>query len=638
MATLSPSKKKKIRKQKRIFSVFIFICSIFTFPYLSLYIDQLLENRFVASKINITYIQSFLTLVEDKEQQKILLILYGFLGLLIFIILTSSMDKISRTETMTIAGNIEIPIAVGEGQHGTARFATEKEKETYFCVTNYDGNKITNEKLNLGLVLGMVKEGIKEKIICIADDIHTIILGATRSGKSRREIAETIWLRSFCNKSMVINDPKGDLYLYFKDYLEKRGYEVITYDLNSPRKSMHYNYLHYIILAINDGDIPQAIDYTWDLVSILVGEPKGEPLWTNGEAAVIAACILAVVMESEKQYQNLTNVYEFIHYMCKADDYGDMPINKFFENLPDVHPAKMVFAAAEISPDKMRGSFFGSALTTLRLFADWNIAEMTSISDFDLRDIGKRKTALFIIIPDEKKTRYSLASLFIGQAYIALTEVARKSGNRLPVPVDFILDEFGNCPPIPGFGTMMSVGAGRGIRFTLVLQDYQQLEKQYKDDHENIKGNCQITVYLKSPNSKTLEELSKRTGPYTVQVNSASSQMSNKGYSGSSSDSANMQSRRLLFPDEVERIDHPYTLVFYTGKFPSIFYAPDLSEYYANKELGLGDKEHNIKVIMERENMREERAITPPNLWGIWNRIDDIEKGSDNTEKVSFLD
>lgn len=653
MATLSESKRKQIRKRKRIFSVFIFVCSIFIFPYLSLYIDKLLKYRFDTKKVSITFFQSFLTLVENREQQKIIFILYGFLGILIFMILTSSMDKITRTETMIVAGDIEIPIAVGEGQHGTARFATEKEKESYYCVTHYDGSQITqpgksfifrkdmpikDKNLNLGLVLGMVKEGEKEKIICIEDDIHVNMIGATRSGKSRREIAETIWLRSFCNKSMVINDPKGDLYLFFKDYLEEKGYVVNTFDLNYPRKSMHYNYLHYVILAVNEGDIPQAIDYTWDLVSILVGEPKGEPLWTNGEAAVIAACIMAVVMEAEKQYQNLTNVYEFIHYMCKADDYGNMPITEFFKDLPDVHPAKMVFAAAEISPDKMRGSFFGSALTTLRLFADWNIAEMTSTSDYDLKDIGKRKTALFIIIPDEKKTRYSLASLFIGQAYIALTEVARKSGNRLPVPVDFILDEFGNCPAIPGFGTMMSVGAGRGIRFYLVLQDYQQLEKLYKNDYKNIKGNSQVTVYLKSPTPETLEELSKRTGPYTVQVNSASSQISNKGYSGSASDSANMQSRRLLFPDEVERIDSPYTLVFYTGKRPSIFYAPDLSEYYANKELGLGDKEHNIKVLMERENKREERAITPPNLWGIWKQINDSEKDSDNTEKVSFLD
>jgi len=637
LATLSPEQKKKARKRRLYLFLITTIVSFFIFPYITYYIAELFTHKLIASEVEIKYLDSYLTLKSNPGQLQLLFLIYCSYGLFMFWLLTFNSHKITRTDTTTVAGDIKIPIAVGEGQFGTARFATEKEKEAFFYVFYYDGKHISPkvEDMNLGLVLGMVKEGGKEKIFCLADDVHAIILGATRSGKTRREIEETIWVRTLCNKSMIILDPKGDAYLHFYPRLLEMGYDVYVFDLYDPSKSMHYNYLIYVIDAANEGDIPKAIEKTWDIVSMLVGEPKGEPLWTNGEAAVLASVILAVVLEADPIYRNMTNVHEFIHYMCKADMYGDMPLFEFLDALPDTHPAKMVFAAAEISPDKMRGSFFGSALTTLRLFTDWNIAEMTSMTDFDVKSLGRKKSALFIIVPDEKKIRYPLASLFIGQSYMALTEVARENGNRLPVPVDIYWDEKGNCPAVPGFGSMLSVGAGRGIRFVLVLQSYQQLEKLYKDDHENIKDNCQITSYLKSPNNKTLKELSDKLGTYTVQVNSSSSSATNKSSGHSVSSSANMQSRPLLFQDEIGRIEKPYSLVLYSGKRPSIFESPDLSEYYVNKELGLGNEKHNIQVTIERESKRERRAIIAPPLWGVWKKD---KKENEETKTYSFLD
>lgn len=642
MATLSTGKRKLIRKRKMRISIFLFLTGIITFPYVSLYFKRLLENRFVYEDIKITFLQGFVTLPKDKMQLEIYVILLSMLGLLIFMFLTSSSSSIGRTETVKITDNIEIPVPVGEGQHGTSRFLNEKEKSVIFHSVQYIPGKKFELIENEGLVLGMMKKNDKEIIKCIEDDINSIIIGATRSGKTRCMIIQSIWLRAATGKSMVVSDPKGELYLYTKEYLKNNGYNVIDFDLRQPLKSKHYNYLDGINKAVEENDIPRAIDYTWDLVSVLVGIPKGEPLWTNGESAVIAASILAVAIEAETEYKNLTNVYYFIANMCKVNEYGEMLITKYFEQLPEIHPAKGVFAVAEISPSRTRGSFFGSALATLRLFTNWNIADMTSRSDFDLKEIGKKKTALFIIIPDEKTTLYSLASLFVNQVYISLVETANKCGGRLPITVDFFLDEFGNFPAIPSFGSMLSVGAGRGIRFTNVLQDFQQLEKNYKDDYENIKGNSQIWIYLKTPNQKTLEELSKKTGTYTVQVNSANNSISGSKLSHSSySDSANMQSRALLLPDEVGRIERPFSLVFYAGKFPSIFHAPDLSEYYANKDFGLGDKKANLKIIEERDNERPERKSEAIKLWGIWNTLnesEDEEEPESNTERVSFLE
>ena len=608
---------------------------------MSAYLVQIFKSQFTQFIFNINYKKSIMTLFKADDQLKLFLLLEMVVLMMLFYFLTSSQEKLSVTETIKVTDNIEIPKPVGQGQHGTSRFMTEEEKEKVFSQVIHKPDTPVKEKKNLGLVIGMSKESKEEIISCVEEDEHSIILGATRSGKTRGQILQTIWLRAMTGKSMVMTDVKGELFLYTKPYLVSKGYKVIDFDLREPKKSRHYNYMSDINRAVDEKDIPRAIEYTWDLVSVLVGTPKGEPLWTNGESATIAAGILALAIEAPKAYRNLTNVYYFLLNMCKEDEFGEMKITKYFEDLPDSHPAKGVFGVAEISPEKMRGSFFGSALATLRLFTDWNIAAMTKDTDFSVQDIGKEKIALFIVIPDEKKARYPLVSLFVNQAYVNLVELANQYGGRVPNEVDFLLDEFGNFPTIPNFGSILSAGASRGLRFTLVLQDYQQLEKKYKDDFENIKGNCVNTVYLQTPTPNTLEELSKRTGTYTCQVNSANNSISgtraNYSRNISFSDSANMQSRPLLKPDEIGRLKRPYVLVLKTGEFPSIFKAPDLSQYAANKELGLGSKEDNKKIYMERNLQRKERHTDELELWGIWNNYKKNSNNSVKEERVSFL-
>lgn len=633
MASLDAERKKRIRKRKRKFCIFLFLLNLMFTPYLIHCMDCLLQGKeinFVSIFVCYRSIFSSQILLQVFLLLEIIVIVY-----LIFYLLEDH-QKIGLTKMQKVTDTIEIPVAVGQGQHGTARFLNEKEKEKLFEIVQYEPAKKDHFKTNLGLVIGMKKEKEKEYISCIEDDIHSIIIGATRSGKSRGIILESIWMRGKTGGSMIISDPKGELFLYTNEYLKKQGYDVIPLDFRQPLKSKKYNYLGNINQAIDQGDIPKAIDQTWDLVSVIVGEPKGEPLWTNGESAVIAAAILAVAMEAPKECRNMTNVYYFLSNMCKQkDEFSEMPITKYFRTLDETHPARGVFSVAELSPERTRASFFGSALATLRLFTNWNIADMTSNSEFDLKDIGKKPTALFVIIPDEKKTLYSLVSILVNQAYMTLVELANECGGRVPNTVEFLLDEFGNFPTIPGFGSMLSVGAGRGLRFSLVLQDYQQLEKNYKEDCENIKGNCVVTIYLKTPTPKTLEELSKRTGTYTVQSASVSDSANDKGKSSSFSSSVNMQSRALLTPDEIGRIDRPYSLVFFAGTYPGVFHAPDLSQYYANQELGLGDKKHNKKIILEREEKRAKRQLQTMQLWKIWNEFEETEE--EKQERVSFL-
>lgn len=637
MATLSKTKQKKLKKVRvMIFIITLLLDFIFS-PYLSVWLTLTLKNRTVAG---ISYFNSLKYFFTGKDSHSFFIILQGILFLCFLYFFNESNSKVVDTETIKITEQISIPVAVGNGQHGSSRFMKEEEKEEIYDVFSYSGKKKEIKEFfevrqqKGGLVIQMTKDRKRqsENIMFIAEDFHTLVIGATRSGKTRRMILESIWLSILAGESMVISDPKGELFYYTKDFAEENGFEVIDFDLRKPKKSKHYNFMKQILDALEEGDVSQAIDYTWDLVSIFVGEPKGEPLWTNGESAAIAAAILIIALDAPKEFRNLTNVYYFLAFMCetKTDEEMNetMLINDYLDQLEDTHPAKGVFAMARIAPGKTRGSFFSSALGTLKHFTNWNIAELTEKSDYELSSIGTKKTVVYLIIPDEKKTLYSLVSIKIKQIYTTLVKIADENGGRLPIDVNMFLDEFGNFPTIPDFDTMLSVGAGRGIRFNIVLQDYQQLEKRYKNESETIKGNCMTTLYLKSPTLKTLEELSKRTGNYTVEVASVSNSISEKTalkLDVSHSNNANMAQRNLLTPEEVSRIKAPFALCLTAGEYPAIMNSPDLSEYRANRELELGGKKHNQKLIMERERRREERKIGEPRLWGIWKEFQNQE-------------
>ena len=233
-------------------------------------------------------------------------------------------------------------------------------------------------------------------------------------------------------------------------------------------------------------------------------------------------------------------------YMCQSDEMGNMPLNMFLDSLPDNHPAKGVFAMATIAADKTRSSFFTSALGTLRLFTNPNVAEMTSSTDFRLEDISSSKTILYMMIPDDNKKLYPLVSILITQLYQAQVKQASDHGLRLPIDTDYDLDEAGNFPFIPVLGNMVSAGRSRGVRVNLVLQDYQQLESKYKDDFENIKTNCQLKIYLKSDNEKTLKSISDSLGNYTVEsVNASTSVSDNKSQGANYSSSSSLTARKL---------------------------------------------------------------------------------------------
>ena len=476
-----------------------------------------------------------------------------------------------------------------------------------------------------GIVIGMTKEGDKEKIHYIKDDVHTLVVGATRSGKSRCLVIPSICTIGLSGESMVISDPKGELYQYTNEYLKSLGYDVICLDYKNPNKSTRYNLLQPIIDAVNNNDMEKAEMYAWDITNILVGDNvSNERIWENGEKSVICVAILSVVInnlldykKSDPSYQNLTNVYWFIAEMNKkiGDKY---PIDLFIEQLPKDHPARALLSISEVAPSRTKGSFFTSALTTLRLFTSKSVYNITSTSDFNIEDIGRKKQALFFILPDEKTTYYQVASLVVSQLYELLVRQADARGGRLKNRVNFILDEFGNFVKINDFTNKLTVAGGRGMRFNLFLQSFEQLDMKYgKEESHIIKSNCQNWVYLQADDDETLQSICNKLGKYTTSAYQLSSNHA-RYTNPSSSHSLSLVSRELLTTDEIRRINRPYQIVI-GRNFPCMSIAYDLSKWHFNTMCGLGGKEHNRLVRQKRENKRDAKQLNKDiDLWGIW--------------------
>lgn len=590
------------------------------------------------------------SLVSDKQHFLLFFCIQGFFLILAILFFTTNLHPY-QSELDEITPDIRTPRAVGQYQHGSARWLTDAEKDKVFSsfvlnphdrtmkalldsgyddLEEADRNAPPNKKRmfpaeswNLskgGIVIGMKREGDCERIYYVGEDSHLLCIGATRSGKSRCLVIQSICTLGLAGESICVSDPKAELFQYTSKFLKKLGYEVLCLDFKTPAKSMRYNLLQPIIDAIHEEDTDRAEMLAWDLTNNLVGKPQGEKIWTNGECSIIAAAILCVVCDNRRrpELQNMTNVYWFISEMCKTIG-GKMPILEYVKKLPSAHPARALLSISDVAPSRTRGSFYTSALTTLRLFTSKSIYAITHQSDFSLADMGRKKQALFIILPDEKTTFYPIASLIVSQQYELLAEAADRRGGRLERRVNFVMEEYGNFAPLSDMTNKLTVAAGRGMRYSLYIQGFSQLVEKYDENiADTIKANCQTWVYLQADDPETLREISDKLGSYTTSSYQLSASHA-RFTTPSSSHSVSLTERKLLNTDEVRRVRRPYQIVT-SRNHPAMMAAPDLSKWYFNRMLGLGDEEHNRRVREERENRRPVITDTKEEiaLWNIW--------------------
>ncbi|WP_114679284.1 VirD4-like conjugal transfer protein, CD1115 family [Desulfotruncus alcoholivorax] len=474
------------------------------------------------------------------------------------------------------------PDAVGQGQFGTARWQTEKEVNSNFHLWNA-GRELPGG----GVVLGAKRQGKNFYAWLDTDDTHTLLIGATRSGKSRRQIMPSIWTIARSGESMIMPDPKKELYNTTAGYLREQGYNVILLDFQDPGSGNRWNLLYPVIMRLQSGDAAGASKAAKQLAHMLTyqfqrpEDYKGDKIWPQSQKSLTAALALAVSMEAPAPGRHMGSVYRTLTTLGKN---GGEDLDVYFNSLDDDHPAKIAYGVAAMAWGKLRNGIFTGTAAQLEMWSDPGVCWLTAEQDHDLAAPGREKTAVFIVVPDEDSSLHILAALYIAQVYQALTELARANCGRLDKRVHFLLEEFGNLPPIPDFAEKITLAGGRGMKFLLAIQGLDQVKKRYQDDATTITGNCNTWVYLSTADYETARLLSEKTGKYTQQTESLSAQVRKIDHTRGVS--YGLAGRALLLPDEVLRWPVGRSLIFRGRTNPARLPLPDLSEWPAAADFG----------------------------------------------------
>lgn len=611
---------------------------LYASAFTAIFLDSTLKNpeqiKFVTDPV------AMKQCISNNEQIRMFTIFFFVILLLGIITLLVGGKSSFKVDMIEITPEIHTPVPVGQGQHGTAKWLNKKDFDKVFDSVIIDSKKLMEGKEHIpagGLVIGKedIKKSffsrkIKEKIYLITKDLHALIIGATRSGKTRNVVIETITMLILAGENVFIPDLKGEIRDYTEDTAKRCGYETICINFINPYESDRKNFLEPIVQALRRKDISRAIEETWSLVSQLVGEPPehGDKLWNDGEAATLAASIMAVCYDNQDhpEYQNLTNVFYFITEMC-SEYRGALPLQFYIDSLPEDHPAKILLAATKVAAMRTRSSFYVSAIMTLKLLTIPAINQMTNASDFDIEKLIEegKKVIVYLCLPARNKTYFPLASLVLRQLSDLIDYAAdEKYGGRVPVRWNFVDDELGNFTKITNMRQQTSFGTGKGIRHFMFIQSYAQLDDVYGEKvSQIIQDNADIKIYLRSPNPTTKKKISEDLGNYTTRSYSKSNNTPSGTFrnGGSDGESSNLMGRPLLYPDEVGKLQRPYSLVM-SDSDPAIMYAPDLSQYAMNEFLGMGDEEHNNRLRQKKaeEHKKNERPHNSKmELWGIWN-------------------
>ena len=347
-------------------------------------------------------------------------------------------------------------------------------------------------------------------------EYHNLIIGSTGSGKTQCVIFPLVEVLAKHNESMVITDPKGEIYQAKAAMLKKRGYKIVLLNFRSPGQGNAWNPLTIPYKLWKEGNQDKSCELLDDLAANILydeGNKNADPFWEKTSAGYFAGLSLGLFEDASEDQVNINSIS--LMSTVGEERFGPSTYIKEYFNAKDPTGAAYVNASSTImSPNETKGSILAVFKEKIKLFASRaNLSEMLSHSDFSIADIGRHKTAVFIVIQDEKKTYHSLATIFVKQVYETLIDVAYQNNGRLPVRTNFLLDEFANMPPLKDVTTMITAARSRGMRFTLIIQNFAQLNEVYGEQNaETIKGNCGNMVYLISTELKALEEISKMCG------------------------------------------------------------------------------------------------------------------------------
>lgn len=347
-------------------------------------------------------------------------------------------------------------------------------------------------------------------------DYHNLVIGATGSGKTKCLVDPQVQSLARKGESMILTDPKGELYRDHSEMLRQRGYKIIVLNFRNPNMGNAWNPLTLPYKLYQEGNTDKATELLDDVALNILYDPenKNDPFWEKSAADFFSGLALGLFEDAKESQINLNS----INYMSTVgeENFATSNYTKEYFLLKGEDSSPYVFASNTINaPNETKGSILSVFRQKIRLFASREqLSEMLSYSDFNMEDIGRQKTAVFMIIHDEKTTYHALATIFLKQAYETLIDVAQNSPKgKLPHRTNFILDEFANMPPLKDVTTMVTAARSRAIRFTFIIQNFAQLNDVYgKEQAETIRSNCGNIIYLITTELAALEEISKLCG------------------------------------------------------------------------------------------------------------------------------
>ena len=481
---------------------------------------------------------------------------------------------------------------VGDGQHGTARFASKQEiKNTYqhipFQAELWRQGQCLPTAAEQGIILGCI--GAKNKVTAMVDtdDVHCLMIGASGVGKTAYFLYPNLEYACASGMSFLTTDTKGDLYRNYgaiaRDYY---GYHVAVIDLRNPTRSDGNNMLHLVntymeqYLADENNLVAKAKaeKYAKIISKTIINassENYGQNQFFYDAAEGLLSSVILLIAEylpptevdgKKVDCRHIISVFKLVQdLLAPSKVKGKSQFQLLMDKLPSDHKARWFAGAALNSAEQAMASVLSTVLSRLNSFLD---SEMEQILCFetaiDAEKFCNEKSALFIVLPEEDLTKYFMVSLMIQQLYREILAVADENGGKLKNRVMFYCDELGTLPAIESLELIFSASRSRRLAMVPIIQSFGQLEKNYgKEGSEIIVDNCQDTIFGGfAPNSQTAEVLSKALGSRTVMSGSVSRGKNDP------SQSLQMMERPLMTPDELKSIPKGSFVVMKTGTHP----------------------------------------------------------------------
>ena len=472
---------------------------------------------------------------------------------------------------------------VGDGQHGTARWATPKEiHDTYlpvpFLPQQWRQNRHLPEKQ--GLVVGSQVRGKKTTALIDPSDVHCLMIGASGVGKTAHYLYPNLEYACASGVSFLVTDTKGDVYRNYGTIAKEcYGYQVSVIDLRNPTRSDGANMLHLVskyakLVQENPKDLRARakMEKYAKICAKTIIQMDGEQnygqnaYFYDAAEGLLTSLILLVTEFFPQEKQHIVSVFKLLQdLLAPSKVKGKSQFQLLMQLLPDDHKARWLAGAALNSGEQAMLSVLSTAMSRLNTFLDSELEQVLCFdSAIDAEKFCTGKQALFIVMPEEDPTSYFLVSLIIQQLYRELMTVADEHGGRLPNRVIFFADEFGTIPKLEGAEMLFSAARSRGLTIVAIVQGLIQLDKNYgKEGAQIIRDNCQLTIFGGfAPGSETADTLSRDLGEQTVLSGSVS-----RG-KDSNSRSMQMMGRRLMTPDELKSMPKGTFITMKTGMHP----------------------------------------------------------------------